>query len=66
VDNYPFRGIAACHAAIDNPGVVSRPVGRLTMLQWRPRLVALAVVIALLLIALAGASIEDIFLNLYW
>jgi hypothetical protein len=36
------------------------------MLQWRPRLVALAVLIALLLIAFAGASIEDLFLNLYW
>jgi hypothetical protein len=36
------------------------------MLHWRTRLVALAVVIVLLAIALAGGSIADILLNLYW
>jgi hypothetical protein len=34
------------------------------MLQWRPRLAALAVVVAAVAIALAGA--EDLLLNLYW
>jgi hypothetical protein len=48
-----------------NLAVVFRPVGRLKMLQWSPRLVALAAVVTLLLIALLGAGFED-WLNLYW
>jgi hypothetical protein len=40
-------------------------LGRLTMLQWRPRLLALAVVLALIVIAVAGGYGED-FWNLYW
>ena len=36
------------------------------MLQWRPRLVVLVAVIALIVIALVGGDIEDILLNLYW
>jgi hypothetical protein len=35
------------------------------MLQWNPRLVAVAAVVALLLVALVGAGFED-WLNLYW
>jgi len=35
------------------------------MLQWSPRLVALAAVVALLLFALLGAGFEE-WLNLYW
>lgn len=35
------------------------------MLHWKPRLVALAAVLALVLIALAGLGTE-IFDNLYW
>jgi hypothetical protein len=46
--------------------VVFRPVGRLTMLQWRPRLVVLLAVVALIVIALVGGDIEDVLLNLYW
>ena len=40
-------------------------LGRLTMLQWRPRLFALIAVLALLVIAVVGAYGEDLF-NLYW
>jgi hypothetical protein len=40
-------------------------VGRLTMLQWRPRLFALIAVLALLAIALVGGWGGDS-LNLYW
>jgi hypothetical protein len=47
-----------------NRGVVFRTVGRLKMLQWRPRLVALAAVITLLLVVVLGAGFE--WLNLYW
>ncbi len=36
------------------------------MLQWRPRLVVLVAVIALILIAFVGGHIEDALLNLYW
>jgi hypothetical protein len=48
-----------------NRGVVFRTVGRLNMLQWRPRLVALAAVIALLLTVVLGGGFEE-WLNLYW
>jgi hypothetical protein len=50
-------------------------VGRWTMLQWRPRLVVIAAVIALILIAVLGAELEtggfggdlgDTLRNLYW
>jgi hypothetical protein len=34
------------------------------MLQWRPRLVALAAVAALIVVAFEGAG--DFLLNLYW
>jgi hypothetical protein len=47
-----------------NRGVVFRTVGRLNMLQWRPRLVALAAVIALVAVVLGGGFEE--WLNLYW
>jgi hypothetical protein len=40
-------------------------VGRFTLLHWKPRLVAIAVVLALVLIALGGLGIE-IDYNLYW
>ena len=36
------------------------------MLQWRPRLVVLVAVIALIVIAFVGGDIEDLLLNLYW
>jgi hypothetical protein len=35
------------------------------MLQWKPRLVAVAATLGLLLIALGGAWLEDLY-NLYW
>jgi hypothetical protein len=35
------------------------------MLHWKPRLVALAAVLALVLVALAGLGIEFAY-NLYW
>jgi hypothetical protein len=41
-----------------------RVLGRFSMLHWRPRLVALAVVAATIVIALAG-GLEEL-LNLYW
>jgi hypothetical protein len=44
--------------------VMLRLLGRLTMLQWRPRLLALAAVLALILIAVVGGWEE--LLNLYW
>ena len=46
-------------------GVMLVLLGRLTMLQWRPRLLALAAVLALVMIAVAGGWGEDL-LNLYW
>jgi hypothetical protein len=36
------------------------------MLQWRPRLLAVAAVLVLLLIAVAGGWCEELLLNLYW
>jgi hypothetical protein len=50
---------------VKNRGVVFRTVGRLNMLQWRPRLVALAAVVTLLLVVVLGAGFEE-WLNLYW
>ena len=47
-------------------GVMLVLLGRLTMLQWRPRLVVLVAVVALIVIALVGGDIEDVLLNLYW
>jgi hypothetical protein len=46
-------------------GVMLVLLGRLTMLQWRPRLLALAAVLALVMIAVVGGWGEDLF-NLYW
>jgi len=37
----------------------------LTLLHWKPRLIALAAVLALVLVALAGLGIELTY-NLYW
>jgi hypothetical protein len=48
-------------------GVMNRLLGRSTMLQWKPRLIAVAVVVALLLLALGtafGGELEGC--NLYW
>jgi len=42
-----------------------RVLGRFSMLQWRPRLVALAVVAATIVIAALAGELEDL-LNLYW
>ena len=50
---------------VKNRGVVFQTLGRLKMLQWRPRLVALAAVIMLLLVVVLGAGFEEL-LNLYW
>lgn len=36
------------------------------MLHWRPRLVALAAALVLILIAVAGGGVEEVLLNLYW
>jgi hypothetical protein len=47
-------------------GVVSRLLGRLAMLQWRPRLIALLAVLVLLLLAFAGAYDDLGWYNLYW
>jgi hypothetical protein len=41
------------------------PWGRFTLLHWKPRLVATAAVLALVLIALGGLGIEVDY-NLYW
>jgi hypothetical protein len=49
-------------------GVVKYVVGRLTMLHWKPRLVVLAAIIALILVALGGFGFEGSLsgYNLYW
>ena len=36
------------------------------MLQWRPRLVVLLAVIALIVLAFAGGDVEEVLRNLYW
>jgi hypothetical protein len=41
-------------------------VGRFTLLHWKPRLVAIAAVLALMLVALGGLAVELIEYNLYW
>jgi hypothetical protein len=46
-------------------GVHKAPWGRFTLLHWKPRLVAIAAVLALVLIALGGLGIEVDY-NLYW
>jgi hypothetical protein len=45
-------------------GVVIHLQRSSTMLQWKPRLVAVAAVLTLLLLALGGALFDE--LNLYW
>lgn len=41
--------------------------GRFQVLHWKPRLVAIAVVLALVLVALGGLGIEvGEYYNLYW
>ena len=40
-------------------------LGRLKLLHWSPRLVALVAVLALVLIALGGLA-EELTYNLYW
>jgi hypothetical protein len=35
------------------------------MLHWKPRLAALAAVVALIAVALGGLGLEDVY-NLYW
>jgi hypothetical protein len=40
-------------------------VGRLTLLHWSPRLVALAAALMLILMVLGGLGIEEPY-NLYW
>jgi hypothetical protein len=45
--------------------VLKAPVGRLTLLHWSPRLVALAAALALILLVLGGLGIEEPY-NLYW
>jgi hypothetical protein len=49
-------------------GVVKYEVGRSTMLHWKPRLVALAAILALILLAFGGLGFEDSLAgyNLYW
>ena len=43
----------------------SRRLGEVDVLHWKPRLVALTAVLALVLIALAGLGTEIAY-NLYW
>jgi hypothetical protein len=58
------------------PGDVTRPprpetvgvllvIWEVELLHWKPRLIALAAVLALVLVALAGLGIELTY-NLYW
>jgi hypothetical protein len=49
-------------------GVVEYVVGRLKMLHWKPRLVVLAAILALVLVALGGLGFEGSLsgYNLYW
>jgi hypothetical protein len=46
-------------------GVLQSTVGRFHVLHWKPRLVAIAAVLALVLVALGGLGIEVDY-NLYW
>ena len=46
-------------------GVLQSTEGEVHVLHWKPRLVAIAVVLALVLIALGGLGIEVDY-NLYW
>jgi hypothetical protein len=55
---------AGCTAwTIDD--VLKATVGRLTLLHWSPRLVALAAALALVLLVLGGLGFEEPY-NLYW
>ena len=46
---------------------MNRVSGRLTMLQWKPRLVAVAAILTLLLLAFGGAFFDELqSYNLYW
>jgi len=51
---------------VKNLAVVFQPVGRLKVLQWSPRLVAIAAVVTLLLVVVLGAGDLEGWLNLYW
>jgi hypothetical protein len=49
-------------------GDLKHVVGRLTMLHWNHRLVVIAAILALILLALGGLGYEDSLssYNLYW
>jgi hypothetical protein len=48
-------------------GVLQSILGEVQVLHWKPRLVAIAVVLALVLVALGGLGIEvGEYYNLYW
>jgi len=49
----------------NRPRSVSRHLGEVDVLHWKPRLVALTALLALVLIALAGLGTEIAY-NLYW
>ena len=65
MENFPLPGDVPPLWDVKTGGVVFRTVGRLNMLQWRPRLVALAAVVTLLVVVVVGAGFEE-WLNLYW
>jgi hypothetical protein len=50
--------------SLETDVVLQAAMGRLTLLHWSPRLVALAAVLALVLLALGGLG--DFVYNLYW
>jgi len=51
--------------SIETCGRPTSTPGRLKLLHWSPRLVALVAVLALVLIALGGLA-EELTYNLYW
>jgi len=66
--NSPFRGMPSGpgHSTIEADLI--HVVGRLTMLHWNHRLVVIAAILALILLALGGLGYEDSLgsYNLYW
>ena len=51
--------------SLETDVVLQSTLGRLKLLHWSPRLVALVAVLALVLIALGGLA-EELTYNLYW
>jgi len=63
---FPLPGDVVRLGNLDNRRRSAKaPWGRFHVLHWKPRLVAIAAVLALVLVALGGLGIEVDY-NLYW